>query len=253
MSIAPADPPAPVGHNNPPEPTTFDAIKAHLDDLLTEARNWADAAEVENQAQADEISRLIEDLRQGLQAADDARVTEGEPFRAQLDEIQSRYNVYIAPTKNKAPGKVPLAIESLKATLKPFLDKLREAQLAAEAEARRIAQEAADKAAEAALAAQAGDLAAREAALALEDEARHAANAATRAANERAQARGGSKAMGLTRTYTPIMEDRKVALLHYIVARPEEFETLLVRLATEDVRAGKRTIPGFRVEEGTRL
>jgi hypothetical protein len=51
-------------------------------------------------------------------------VKEGEPFKVKLDEIQARYNVYIAPTKNKVPGKVPVAMEALKAALKPFLDKL---------------------------------------------------------------------------------------------------------------------------------
>jgi hypothetical protein len=33
---------AEIGHNNPPEPTPYEAVKVHLDDLLTEAANWAD-------------------------------------------------------------------------------------------------------------------------------------------------------------------------------------------------------------------
>lgn len=250
MSVAAV---AEIGHNNPPEPTPYEAIRIHLDDLLIEAENWADGAGVENQAQADEISRLIEDLRLGLQAADDARVKEGEPHKLKLDEIQTRFNTYIAPIKNKVPGKVPVAMEALKATLKPFLDKLRAEQLAREAEAQRIADDAARKAAEAARAAQATDLAARQAALVLEAEAREAQQTANRAAAERAQGRGGQRAMGLTRTYTPVLIDRKAALLHYVTAQPEEIVETLQRLAEIDVRQGKRSIPGFEVREGTRL
>jgi hypothetical protein len=244
---------AEIGHNNPPEPTPYEAIKAYLDDLLTEAANWADGSKVENQAQADEVSRLIEELRQGLQAADDARVKEGEPFKLKLDEIQTRFNVYIAPTKNKVPGKVPVAMEALKATLKPFLDKLRAEQMEREAEARRVAEEAAQKAADAARKAQASDLTARREAEALEAQAREAAAAAARAANEKAQAHGGSRAMGLTKTYTPVMVDRKAALIHYAGTRPDDLAGFLMTLAQTDVRNGKRQIPGFRVDEGTRL
>lgn len=241
-----------IGGNNPPL-TPYEAVKVHLDDLLTEARNWADGQEVENQAQADEVSRLIEDLRLGLQAADKARVEEGEEFRIKLDDIQARFNVYIAPVKNKVPGKVPVAMEALKAALKPFLEKLAAEKRAVEEAALKAAQDAAQKAAEAARAAVASDLASREAADALEAEARAAQIAATRAANDKAQARGGSRAMGLTRTYTAVLINRKAALLHYIAAQPEEITACLQRLADVDVRNGKRAIPGFDVQEGTRL
>lgn len=253
MTLAELDSRHAIGANQGPPLDTFGAVKVHLDDLLTEALNWADASEVENQAQADEVSRLIEDLRLGLQAADDARVTEGEPFRTKLDEIQTRYNFYIAPTKNKVPGKVPTAIEALKATLKPYLDKLAAEKLAAQQEAQRKADEAAQKAAEAARAVQASDLAARNAAQLLADEALAMQAAANRAANEKAQARGGSRAMGLTKTWAPVMIDRKAALLHYIAQRPNDIADCLQRLAEADVREGKRTIPGFEVREGTRL
>lgn len=242
-----------IGGNDPPVMTPFEAISIHLDDLLLEASNWADASGVKNQAQADEISRLIEDLRLGLQAADEARVIEGEPHKLVLDEIQARFNVYIAPVKNKVPGKIPVAIEALKATLKPFLDKLRAEQMAREAEARRVADEAARRAAEAARVADLTDLPARQAALALEAEAQAAQAAANRAANDRAQAKGGSKAMGLTRTYTPVMIDRKAALIHYASTRADDLASFLQRLAETDCREGKRQIPGFRVDEGTRL
>ena len=59
---------AEIGHNNPPDP--FTAIKVHIDDLMTEARNWCDGAPVETQAQADEVSRLVEMFREARDAAD---------------------------------------------------------------------------------------------------------------------------------------------------------------------------------------
>jgi hypothetical protein len=253
MAVSALDERHQIGANRPPEPTPYEAVKTHLDDLLTEARNWADGAEVENQAQADEVSRLIEDLRLGLQAADKARVEEGEPFRVKLDEIQTRFNVYIAPTKNKVPGKVPVAMEALKAALKPYLDRLAAEKRAREIEAQRIADEAAQKAAEAAKAALAADLASREEAAALEAAAHAAQAAATKAANDKAQARGGSRAMGLTTYYVAVLTDRKAALLHFVQTQPEEITACLQRLADVDVRNGKRSVPGFSVEPRTRL
>jgi hypothetical protein len=59
--------------------------------------------------------------------------------------------------------------------------------------------------------------------------------------------------MGLTRTYTPVLIDRKAALIHYASTRPDDLAGYLLGLAQTDVRNGKRQIPGFRVDEGTRL
>lgn len=243
-----------IGANNPP-PSPFEACKAHMDDLLTEARNWADGAAVENQAQADEISRLIEDLRLGAGAADDARLEEKKPFDQIIDEIQAKYNAYIGGLKSKVknPGKVVVAIDALKATLKPYLDKLDAEKRAREAEARRIAEEAAAKAAEAMRAAEATDLVAREEAEELVNAAKRAEAEANRAANDKAHASGGARAMGLRRTYTAVMTDRKAALVHYITTRPDDVTAYLQGLADADVRQGKRQLPGFDVVEGTAL
>ena len=213
-----------MGDNQPPEPTTFEAVKTHMDDLLTEARNWADGQAVENQAQADDISRLIEDLRLAGNAADEARVAEKKPLDEQIDEIQTRYNAYIAgmKAKVKTPGKVTVAIDALKA-------------------------------ADAARAASVDDLAAREEADALVAEAASLLSVAKRAEAEKPQAHGGSKALGLTKTYTPVMTDKRAAILHYMASHPDDFVALAQRLAVIDVREGKRTIPGFDVQEGTKL
>lgn len=247
-----ANPRVVIGDNQPP-PTPYEAVKLHMDDLLLEARNWADNAAVETQGQADEISRLIDDLNKAVKAADEARVKEKAPFDEIVQEIQDRYNAYIAPAKNKQPGKITVAIDALKATLKPYLDKLAAEKRAAEEAARRAAEEAAQKAAEAMRAAEATDLAAREEAERLAGLAARAEAEAKRAASDKAHAHGGERAMGLKKTFTPQMIDAKAALLHYLNTQPETIKAYLLTLAEQDVRAGKRQIPGFEIIEGTKL
>lgn len=245
-------PVAEVGHNNPPL-TPYEAVTIHLDGLLLEARNWADGSGVETQAQADDVSRLIEDLRLGEKAADEARVKEKQPLDEQIAEIQDRYNLYIAPLKNKKPGKVPVAIEALKATLKPFLDRLA-AEKAAEAERlRKEAEAKAQAAAEAARAASVDNLEAREAAEAMVDAAEEATRLAARAENDKAQAKGGSRAMGLRTVYRAEITDPKACLIHYVANQREAVLACLLSLAQTDVNQGKRQIPGVTVHQETRL
>lgn len=242
-----------LGDNGPPEPTPFEGIKVHLDDLLTEAHNWADGTLVESQAQADEASRLIDDLNKAAKVAEAQRVLEKTPLDVQIAEIQTRYNEYIAPATNKTPGKVHKAITALKATVKPFLDKLEADRQAAAKKARDEANAAAQAAAEAARAAPTNDLAALEAANELAFIAEDAARDAKRIENTKTQARGGERAMGLRTVFKPVMTDRKAALLHYLTAQPDEIVATLQRLAETDVREGKRVIPGFDVVSETVL
>lgn len=237
-----ANPRAVVGGNNPP---AYDAIKAHADDLLTEAYNWADGAVVESQAQDDAVSQLIEDLRLAEKAAEDARKVENKPFDDGKAEVQARYNLYIAPLTNKEPGKIPKAMVALKATLKPWRDKL-EAEKRAIAEAARAeAQRIADEAARAVREAQDHDLAAKDAAEALVAQASHAARLAVAAERD--------KAPGLRKTYTPVLTDARAAVLHYMGRDRQAFLDLVQRLAETDVRNGIHTIPGYEVREGTKL
>jgi hypothetical protein len=242
---------AEIGHNRPPL-TPYEACKLHIEDLMIEARNWCDGAKVENQDQADVVSRLIEDFRLAHQAADDARKTENEPFDAGKAEVQARYSPLIADTKT-VKGKTVLAGETLKAALKPFLDAERERKAAIERAAQEETQRAAQAAADAMRAATPDDLEAREAAEDLVEAARLAEKNAARAANDKAQAHGGSRALGLKTYFKPYLTDRKAALMHYAANRPDDLVAFLVGLAEADVREGKRTIPGFDVREETRL
>lgn len=250
---AEADTIASLGHNQPPEPTPFEAVSVHIDDLLTEAHNWADGEGVETQAQADDVGRLIEDLRKAAKVADDLRIEEARPFDEGKAAVQARYAPLIADPKTKNPGKVWKAIDALKATLKPYLDRLRAEQEAEARSKREEAEAAAQAAREAAQAAAASDFAAQEDAEALIKAAEHAAAEAKRAENAKAQSRGGGRAIGLRTFYRAEMTDRKAALLHYLADRPDVVVTFLQAQADADVRAGKRSIPGFNVVEDTRL
>jgi hypothetical protein len=244
---------AEIGHNNPPEPSPYEAVTAHIEDLLAEAHNWADGTTVETQAQADEASRLIDDLRKAAKVADEKRVEEKKPLDEAIAEIQARWNVYIADPKTKHPGKVWKAIDALKACVKPFLDKLEAERRAAAEKARQEAEEAARRAAEAARAAASSDLAAQEEAEELVMAAEQAQAVAKRIENSKAQARGGERALGLRKVYRAVMVDRKAALIHYAATQPEALVTFLQGLADADVRRAIRTIPGFEVREETVL
>jgi hypothetical protein len=49
------------------------------------------------------------------------------------------------------------------------------------------------------------------------------------------------------------MTDAKAALLFYLNDRPDEIKAALQGFAEADVRAGRRSIPGFTIEEETRV
>ena len=169
-----------LGHNQPPEqtpPTPYEAVKVHIDDLLVECRNYADGVAVETQGQADEVSRLIEDLRLAIAAADEARIAEKTPLDKKVAEIQERYNALIADNKTLT-GSAVRASKALKATLEVYLQAEEAKRAAAAEEARQIAAKAEADALAALRAAEPTDLGAREDAEALIVVARQADTAA---------------------------------------------------------------------------
>jgi hypothetical protein len=229
--------------------TPFDLIADHLEDLIAEARIFADGEPVANQGQADAVSALIEDLRLAAKDADAERVRENKPHDDAKAAVQAKYAPLIADPKNKNPGKVWKAIDALKACLQPYLAKLD----AEKREVERVAREAADKAAkdaaDAMRAAAANDLQAREEAEALIADAEAAAKLAKAAAGDKAHATGGSRAMGLRSVWKAELKDAQIAAGFFWKRDPSVFNAFLQKLADEDVRAGKRSIPGFDVTE----
>jgi hypothetical protein len=252
--MADGNPRVHIGANNPPpdQPDPYGAVKANIDDLCIEARNWADGVKVENQAQADEVSRLIEDLRIAIAAADKARVDEKKPYDDKIAEIQERYNALIADNKT-LKGTAVLAMAALKATLKVYLDAEAEKQRKAAEEARLAAEKAAAEAAAAIRNADLTDLDAREGAEQLVTQARQAEYEARQIEKAKPQARGGSRAMGLRTTYTATLTDAREALKHYWATNRQPLIDCLTHMAQADVDRKVHTIPGVTVVEGTKL
>lgn len=235
------------GHNGAPA-TPFDAIKAKADDLRLEAGNWLDGAEIENQAQADEIGKMLDMVRKLKAEAEAAKTAEKKPFMDAANEVQARYNTLTGETK--AQTGVLITIEqTVKATLAKWLRKVAAEQEAARQEAARIAREAEEKAREhVAHTHDTSDIEDREAALAEIDKARHAANELSQANKAKAQAQGGERAIGLRTVYRPEIVKLSDALKHYWMDRPDAFTDLVMQFARDDIRAGKRSgIPGINI------
>lgn len=241
---------AEVIHLTNEPPTPFDAHRINLDDLLVEARNWADGDPATTQAQVDEIARLIDDLNTGAKAMEAERVKEKKPHDEAVKEIQDRYNIYLAPLSNKTvKGKVPLAIDALNAAKRPFLI-AEEAKLeAARKAAREEAEAAAKAAAEAARQADAANLEAREAVDAKIKAAEDAQRAAKIAENAKAHAHGGGRAQGLRTRVVAEITDLDAAVRHYWSENRAAFADLVQRLADDDARQNRRGAKGVTFRE----
>lgn len=248
-----------LGANNPPaDPTPFDAIKVHIEDLFTEAKNWADGAAIESQAQADAVQTLMRQVQEAEKAADAERVRENEPYDTGKAAVQAKYAPLIGNTK-ATKGKTVLAVEALKKALAPWLAKL-EAERGAEAKRLRDEAEAAARAAaEAARAAQeSNDLQATEDAEDAITAARNAARAATQVENSRAKATGYGRAASLrdnwvVKGFVPVTDgettiDGETALLrHYWATNKPALVAAALQLARADVLNGKRSLPGLEI------
>lgn len=241
-----------IGHNNPPveiESTPFEMSEVEIGDLYAEAKGFLDGEPINSQEMADAVSKLIDDLRKAAKRADERRVEENRPFDEGKAAVQAKYAPLIADTKT-VKGKAVLAMEIAKKALAPWLQKLEDEKRAAAAAARAAAEEAERKAREALAATKASeDLAAREAAEAMARQAQAAEAAATKAENDKAHAKGGARAMGLRSVWRAEMVDGRAAAAHYWTTRREDVDAFFQGLADADVRAGKRTIPGFNIIE----
>lgn len=222
------------GANMPP----FDTAVAELLDLYDEAKNWADGTPIENQDQCDALDALDKALLAVSQKLDAMRVEEKRPLDERVQEIQDRYNPFIQPRK----GKVDLARSTLNPIRAAWKEAERERKEAIALKARIEAEEERQKA-EDAIRASAGNLEERERA---EEQLATAKDADAFASRREKEATTG---LGLRTTYVPKLTDLSAAIKHYWTARRGDFEVLVQNLAVADVRAGKRHIPGFIIEE----
>lgn len=230
-----------IGHNNPPPDTcaTADDFRASIDELLEEARNWLDDKGVQSQADADGVSKLLEELRRTSKDADKARAAEKKPHDDAAKAVQAKWKPII--------DKADLAAKVCKQALTPFLTKLADEKRAREEEARRQA-EAAEIAAQQAFA-QTGpsDLEAREEAERLAKAAKDAEAEFKRTAKEKTHAKGGSRAIGLRTSYVAEIENANDFAKWAWVNCRADMDAFLADLAQRLVRNGQRGMPGVNV------
>lgn len=244
-----------IGHNNPPpdDPTPFEIAAKAVNDIYGETVLWLDGHEIDSQEMADGVGNLLAAIRKAEKLADDTRKAEKEPLDEAIKEIQGRYAPLIADTKT-TKGKTVIAAEACKAALQPWLD-AEDRRIKEEA---RLAREEADRQQESAQAAMrasdAANLAEREAAEALLRDARKADIAANVAARLTATA-GGSmgRASGLRATWVATIADPVIAARTCWAEAREEMTDFVLEWATRQVRAGRRTIPGFVIYEEKRV
>ena len=230
----------PKNHNNPPK-TPFEIAVEQVDTLHVEAGNWLDGDAVENQAQADMVSKLLDDARKARKVADDARKIEAAPFDDGKSEVQARYRPLLA--------KADIIADLCKKVLAPFLAKIEAEKREVERIAREKAEAAAEAARKACQEADATNLAARENAENLILKAKYLEAAANRAAKDKGAAKGGARAVTLRSVWTPEIHDLTAAARHYWTTDRAALEALVMDLVQRDVRAGARVIPGVTITE----
>jgi hypothetical protein len=241
----------PIGHNNPPSaPTTYDEAKARIDDLHGEAKNWADGQPITTQAQADAVSRLKGMIAEAEKQAEALRKAEAKAFDDGKAEVQARYIPLIG---DKGRGLTDKATTALQRLLTPWLLKLDAEVQARRVEAERVAQAAIEAAQ---VIAAAADMARLDDAEVVEEavqEAKTAIREVKAADNDRARVGGGEyRSTLLKNNWVATLEDGDIALSHYWKMQRGACEAFLADLAAKDLRVGKRTIPGFVVDNQKR-
>lgn len=242
---------ATIGHNNPPEPTPFEASKATISDLFAEAKNWCDGEPIASQEQADEVQKLLRLIQAAEKEADERRIAENKPFDDGKAEVQARYAPLIANTKS-VKGMTVLAVDACKKALTPWLLKV-EAENKAKAEALRKEAEEKAAAAQAAMRVRDGDLEKSAAAEVLVQEAKQAEADARRADNAKASAKGAGRAVTMRDYYTPEIVDATQFARHVWTVHRADMDAFLATMAARIVSNGITSgIPGVTVHHERR-
>lgn len=235
-----------IGHNNPPVLTPLEIHTANVEDLYAEAGMWLDGAAIENQGQADEVTRLYDMLDKAGKAADKQRAAEKKPHDDAAKAVQASWK----PLVDKAER----AAKAAKASLGRWMV-AEQQRMAREAEdARKVAEAEAERArAEHLAAAQSGDLGAMETAEQSIADAKAADRDAARAEKVKplAKAEGMTRALGLRTVWSAALADEpnaaQLLAKHYWQTRNAEVVEFYLSLARRDVTAGARLIPGVNI------
>lgn len=226
-----------MGGNNPPEP--FDLVADEIDALFDESKNWADGEPIPSQAIADAVTKVYDALHEAGKKAEALRVEEVRPLDEAKAAIQAKYHPLIGDTK-AGKGKVVIGKAALNQVLSVWRQAEAERKAAIAARERAEAEELRQQAEEL-MRESAGNLEAR-------IDAEQMLNSAELATKDAKKAeKQATTGLGLRTVYQPVLTDLSAAIKHYWSARREAFEALVTDLAAADVRAGKRTIPGFTV------
>lgn len=231
-----------MGHNNPPEPTPLEAARETISLLDVEASAWFDGEPIKNQAQADDVARLLDAARKARQKFDADRKAEKKPHDDAAKAVDAAWKPVITDADR--------IIEIAKAAQTPWLIKLDAEKRAREEAARREADEKAAAARKLAQEAD-GSLAAAKARDAALEDARLAELAATRAAHAKANAKGGgmARAVSLRTIWRSEVQDRRALLNHIAKTAPNDLTAFVEEWAARAVRGGARELPGVRVYE----
>lgn len=219
----------------------FDEVVLEIEALYDEAKNWADGEPIASQEIADAATKVCDALHEAGKKADELRVAEVKPLDEAKAAIQAKFHPLIGDTKT-GKGKVVLGKAALNTVLTAWRTEVARQKEAAALKARLEADEERRKAEEA-MRSSAANLEARERA----EEQLSLAKEAERFADR--QERKATTGLGLRTSYAPELTDLNAAIKHYWTAKRGRFEALVIELASEDVRAGRHTIPGFNVNE----
>jgi len=223
----------------------FAEAELEANDLLLEARNWAEKGyRIPDANQAQAIETLFDGVGSLIKRFNDMEAGEVEPVLAEEERIRAPYRVWTFKGKTRPKGKLISAKEVLGAILTDWRTReqaRKDAEkAAAEAEARAIEEEQRKAEEEA----RTGDLAAAERAAELEADLSAASDAAKR------MAKAAKAPAGLRTIYRAELVDQRAAMLHYMHAEPQAFLDLIQNLADRDVRSpATRQIPGFKTIE----
>lgn len=227
-----------------PNAPPVEAMGMHIEDLFDEAKNFLDGSGVTTQAEADGVSKLLDDVRKAKNDAEKQRVVEKKPHDDAAAAVQAAWRPLIT--------KCDLVADTCKKALAPFLEAKEAAQRAEAARVAKAAEEARSAALAARQAAPVADLAAREEAERMDAIARDAEKLAAKAGRAKAHAAGGTRAIGLRSYWIAELVDPAAALKHYREHQPEALKAWLSEQGQRDASAGARAIPGFAINEERR-
>lgn len=236
------NPRAVTGDNQPPQLTPFEAARDKIELLHAESTGWLDGEPITTAQQAEDIATLKGLLRIAWTTADDARKVEVKPLNDAKNEVQGRYNPIL--------GNAKAAIDACKKAESPYLLKVEREQREAAEALREEAEEKQRLAAEALATVNRENLAESQRTEKLLKDADEAQKTAAKAARAKPRAKGTvGRASSLRLTYEPEVDNCFDAVKHYWQVDPTAFEELVLSLAKADFAAGRRDIPGIKINE----